>query len=636
MSNGTSFSDGTQYELLVQSVVDYALFMLDPQGRVISWNKGAERIKGYTRDEIIGQHFSAFYAEEDREAGRPALALKTAAETGRFEDEAWRIRKAGTRFWAMVVIDAIRNDAGELVGFAKITRDMTERRQALVALQESERRFRLFVEGVTDYALFMLDPQGIVANWNAGAQRIKGYTAREIIGQHFSRFYAPEDVENGLPATALETARRQGRYEAEGCRVRKDGTRFWANVVIDAIRDEAGELIGFTKITRDITERQETERRLAQAREELFQAQKAEALGQLTAGIAHDFNNLLAAVMSGTALALRQNDMGRIKELLGHIQSAAQRGGELTKKLLAFARHQPLEPKMIDLREHMPSAASLLRHSLSSEIELVTEIFDGIWPIEVDPTQLQLALLNLGFNARDAMPNGGTLRISTRNVTLAGEVDGLVGEYVAIDVSDTGTGIPDEIRDRIFEPFFTTKGFGQGTGLGLSQVFGFAKQSNGTLTVSSEVGKGTVMTLYLPAHLDGTIDAQWMQTRLDRGRGARILVVEDDVLVAELAAGLLKEMGHQPHVVHTAAEALNFLARDQRLDLVFTDIIMPGGISGVELARKVRIRFPELPVLLTTGYSRSMNDQPSEFPLLIKPYEFDALASAIDGLLLQS
>lgn len=500
----------------------------------------------------------------------------------------------------------------------------------------ADSQYELLVQSVVDYALFMLDSQGRVMSWNPGAERIKGYALDEVIGQHFSIFYTPEDVEKGVPTAALETAGREGRYEAEGWRVRKDGTRFWALVAIQAVRNSAGELIGFAKITRDITERKETQERLSAAREQLFQAQKAEALSQLTAGVAHDFNNLLAAVMSGTSLALRQEDMDRVRELLGHVQSAAQRGAELTKKLLAFARHQPLEPETIDVREQIPSAASLLGHSLGPQIELVTEMFDGVWAVKADPTQLHLAILNLGFNARDAMPDGGTLRISTRNVTLTGEVDGLTGEYVAISVSDTGTGIPEEIRNRIFEPFFTTKGFGQGTGLGLSQVFGFAKQSNGTLTVTSEVGKGTVMTLHLPAYRNGMVEAEWMQTRRTTERGARILVVEDDALVAELAAGLLKEMGHEPHVVHSAADALATLTRSEAPDLVFTDIIMPGGMSGVELARQIRARFPELPVLLTTGYSRSLSDQTSEFPLLTKPYAFDALASAVSGLLGQA
>ena len=497
----------------------------------------------------------------------------------------------------------------------------------------AESQYELLVRSVVDYAIFMLDPQGRVVSWNPGAERIKGYGAEDIIGQHFSRFYTEEDRAAGRPERALRTAAEQGRFEDEAWRVRKDGTRFWAMVVIDAIRDEAGELIGFAKVTRDITERREAQQRLAEAREQLFQAQKVEAMGQLTGGLAHDFNNLLGTVMTAASLILRLDDNDRIKELAGHIRMAAQRGAELTQKLLAFARRQPLDPKTLDVREQLPAAVSLLRHSLGPEIDLVTELSDRVWPVEADPTQLQLAVLNLAFNARDAMPNGGILRIGARNVTLTGEPDGLVGDYVLISVSDTGTGIPEEIRDRIFEPFFTTKGFGQGTGLGLSQVFGFTKQSKGTVTVGSGVGTGTVLTLYLPAGLSAGDQAARARVQSAMAGRAKILVVDDDTVLAGLAAQLLEEMGHEPHVVHSGQEALEFVARHQQPDLVFADIIMPGGMSGIELARKVRTRFPECPILLTTGYSTSLGDNTSEFPLLFKPYEFDTLAPAVNGVL---
>jgi PAS domain S-box-containing protein len=275
------------FRLLVQSIVDYAIYMLDPTGIVTSWNAGAERIKGFQAGEIVGKHFSTFYTPEDREAGKPEQVLETARREGKFEGEGWRVRKDGSRFWASVVVDRINDETGKLVGFAKITRDMTEKQ----ALMEAERTFRLLVQGVTDYAIFMLDPGGMVTNWNAGAQRIKGYAPEEIVGKHFSTFYTPEDAEAGVPKRALETAREMGRYEAEGWRVRKDGTRFWASVVLDAIRDDDGKLIGFAKITRDMTEKRETQLRLEESREQLFRSQKMEALGQLTGGLAHDFKD---------------------------------------------------------------------------------------------------------------------------------------------------------------------------------------------------------------------------------------------------------------------------------------------------------------------------------------------------------
>ena len=618
------------FKLLVQAIVDYAIYMLDPKGFVTSWNAGAERIKGFQTEEIVGQHFSKFYTEEDRAAGMPEKVLETARTEGKFVGEGWRVRKDGSRFWASVVVDRINDEKGKLVGFAKVTRDMTEQRNAQQALLEAERRFRILVEGVTDYAIYMLDPDGRVTNWNAGAQRIKGYSPNDIIGEHFSRFYTPEDFNAGVPTTALEAARSTGRYEAEGWRVRKDGTRFWASVVIDAIRDDRGELIGFAKITRDMSEKREAQLRLDESREQLFRSQKMEALGQLTGGLAHDFNNLLTAIMGACELALRHaNDPDKVKRMLDGVRGSAQRGASLTKQLLAFARAQQLEIKQIDLKQFCAEITTLVRPSLRSSIELVTETSDQLWPVDADAGALELAILNLAFNARDAMKDGGTLKISAHNVVLNGKPEGLKGEHVALAVADTGTGMTAEVRDRVFEPFFTTKGYGEGTGLGLSQVFGFAKQIGGAIAVESKPGEGAAFTLYLPASKVGaSLDAP------ANGKHAlgRVLIVEDDMLLAELAAGMLAELGFEGVVTHSAKEALEQLAGGERPKLVFSDVVMPGGISGIELARKVRDRFPELPILLTTGYSEEVGGSHG-FPVLQKPYELGALASALGNLL---
>jgi PAS domain S-box-containing protein len=626
--------DGTTsdpFKLLIQSIVDYAIYMLDPKGIVTSWNAGAERIKGFQAEEIVGQHFSKFYTEEDQEAGLPEKVLATAKREGKFEGEGWRVRKDGTRFWASVVIDRINGEDGKLIGFAKITRDMTEKRAAQEALLEAEQRFRLLVQGVTDYAIFMLDTEGKVTNWNAGAQRIKGYTPEEIVGQHFSRFYAPEDVDAGVPHRALETAREAGRYEAEGWRVRKDGTRFWASVVLDAIKDEDGRLIGFAKITRDMTDKRQAQLRLEESREQLFRSQKMEALGQLTGGLAHDFNNLLTAILGATDLALRNlGDEERLKRMLDGIRNSAQRGAGITKQLLAFARAQQLELKTLDVRAFLAEVTTLLRPSLRSNIDLVIEISDHVWNIDADAGALELALLNLAFNARDAMKDGGTLRVSATNELLKGQPDGLHGEYVALRVADSGEGMSREVIERVFEPFFTTKSYGEGTGLGLSQVFGFAKQSGGSISVESEPGKGSTFTLHLPV-TKGVIAAEKVDS--DHALG-RVLVVEDDNLVAELAAGMLNELGFEAVVAHSAKEALQRLSAEQRPTLVFSDIVMPGGISGIELARKVRDRFPELPVLLTSGYSEKVTATEG-FPLLQKPYDMESLAAALSTLLKQ-
>ena len=292
-----SLSEDGRFRLLVEAIRDYAIYMLSPQGIVTSWNRGATQFKGYQPHEIIGQHFSVFYTEEDKKSGLPQRALETAEREGAFEIEGWRVRKGGTRFWAHVVIDPVRSQTGELVGFAKITRDLTERKDAADALRRSEEQFRILVQGVTDYAIYMLDPQGHITNWNVGAERLKGYKPDEIIGESFARFYSEEERAKGIPYNNLRIAEREGQFEKEGWRIRKDGSQFWANVVIDPVRDEAGNLIGFAKITRDFTERRQGQLALEKAREALFQAQKMEAIGQLTGGVAHDFNNLLMAIL---------------------------------------------------------------------------------------------------------------------------------------------------------------------------------------------------------------------------------------------------------------------------------------------------------------------------------------------------
>jgi CheY-like chemotaxis protein len=356
-----------------------------------------------------------------------------------------------------------------------------------------------------------------------------------------------------------------------------------------------------------------------------------EALGQLTGGLAHVFNNLLTAILGACELGLRNvNDSDKVKRMLEGVRGSAQRGANLTKQLLAFARAQPLEIKQIDLKQFFSDVATLVRPSLRSDIEVVTEISDQLWPIDADAGALELALLNLAFNARDAMKEGGTLRISAHNDILHGAPEGLRGEHVVLTVSDTGPGMPREVMERVFEPFFTTKSFGEGTGLGLSQVFGFAKQIGGAAQVESELGKGATFTLYLPAS-HGSGAAQTMNGASPLGR---VLIVEDDAFVAELAADMFVELGFESAVAHSAKEALERLAGGDKPKLVFTDVVMPGGITGIELARKLRKRFPELPILLTTGYSEQVSVTEG-FPVLQKPYELSALASAIGTLLKQ-
>jgi PAS domain S-box-containing protein len=623
-----------RFRLLVDGVVDYAIYMLDANGMITNWNRGAERMKGYQADEIVGRHFSLFYTPEDRQLGLPARALATALAQGKFESEGWRMRKDGSRFWASAIIDPIHDEDGGLIGFAKITRDISERKAAQDALADSERQFRMLVSGVVDYALFMVDPNGIVASWNAGAEHIKGYKASEILGQHISRFYTEADRAAGTPMKALHAAAEKGRYEVEGWRVRKDGALFWANVIMDAIRDEDGNLVGFAKITRDISDRKRAEQDLQRAQQQLAQSQKMEAIGQLTGGVAHDFNNLLM-VVSGQAEILRQKlgEDRRALRAIDAIAAAATRGEELTRHLLSFARRQRLEVTTISLSDQMNKLRELLSASLPATIQLMINLPASTWNVAVDPSELELAILNMVVNARDAMPDGGIVTISAENVTLeAGEIGPDVqGEFVAFSIRDTGQGIPADILPRIFDPFFTTKEVDKGTGLGLSQVYGFSQQSGGRAVVRSELGQGTTFTLYLP-RVESEVESDGPAEAVEPVQGALILVVEDNPEVAETAVALLEQLGHRVILAGNASAALKQIDHETP-DLVFTDIVMAGPIDGLGLARELRRQSPDLPILLATGYSQALEGSGHEFPVLRKPYKLPELSRAVNALL---
>ena len=618
-----------RFELLINSVTDYAIYMLDAEGHIATWNPGARRFKGYEPEEIIGRHFSNFFTAEDRARGLPAHILNTAATEGKFEAEGWRIRKDGTRFWAHVVVDPIRGPDGRLLGFAKITRDLTEKKAAQEALRLSEEKFRMLVQGVRDYALYMLDRDGFVSNWNTGAATIKGYTEEEIVGQHFSRFYTDEDRAAGEPGRALETAIREGKYEREAWRVRKDGTRFWASVVLDPIYDDNGELVGFAKITRDITERLKAQEELEQTRAALFQAQKLQALGELTGGIAHDFNNLMT-VIRGSAELLKRGNLAeeRRERYLDAIVETAERAATLTSHLLAFGRRQPLKPEVIDLNLRLDAFGEVLSRTLGSRIEVKLDLAPGLWLAEVDSAQLETALLNAAFNARDAMPEGGSITLATRNATGVDEM----GDAVCVEVRDTGPGMDRETAERAFEPFFTTKPVGKGTGLGLSQIHGFAAQTGGKAEIDTAPGKGTTIRLLLPRATSALVPPAEKGPVPEGREDAHILVVEDNEHVLEFAAQLLGDLGYRVATAACADEALELLEREQ-VDLLFSDVVMPG-MSGVELARVAQSRSPGLPVLLASGYSEEMvGGGASEFDFIRKPYDPELLRKTIAGVL---
>jgi len=365
----------------------------------------------------------------------------------------------------------------------------------------------LLIRGVVDYAIYMIDPDGYVVSWNPGAERIKGYSHDEIIGRHFSMFYTRADRELRKPWQGLENARLNGRHEAEGWRVRKDGSKFWAMVVIDAIRSDTGELLGFAKITRDITERHEAQVALEESRDQLFQAQKMEAVGQLTVGLAHDFNNILAGISSSLEFLGAKILQGKFSDLdryLAMAQSMVVRGAALSHRLLALARQHVVDPRPTNANALISSLVDLVRGTAGSAIHIESVLSIGLWSVICDPNQLESALLNLCINARDSMPDGGTITIRTGNSWidnfLARQKHVEPGPYVAMSVTDTGTGMPPEVVERAFDPFFTTKAPGAGSGLGLAMVYGFARQANGTAVIHSQPGRGTEVCLYLPRH----------------------------------------------------------------------------------------------------------------------------------------
>lgn len=520
--------------------------------------------------------------------------------------------------------------------------------------RQSEQQFRTLVDGVTDYALYMLDTNGIIINWNAGAQRIKGYEAAEIIGQHFSRFYKEEDRNAGQPARALKTAITEGKYEAETWRVRKDGSSFRAHVVIDPIYDESHNLVGFAKLTRDITEQHAARTTLEKTREQLYQAQKMETIGHLTGGIAHDFNNLLQTVMGGLSLIARSIVDEKLRLLIETAQKAAARGARLTQQLLAYSRQQALRPETSDINQLLRSFEILLRQASGFGVQIKFDFGPNLWLTDIDQTQFQSCILNLVINARDAMPAGGILTIQTRNITLnlkqAEELKDIEsGKYVVVTVSDDGEGMSAEVKARAIEPFYTTKEFGKGSGLGLSQVYGFVRQSGGQLEIISAVGEGTIVKLYLPQSLNmPLVHAPILPTPEDKKRSSStfyvdeevktgtVLIVEDDPLVLLITAEMIKSLGYNTFSAADANEAMAIFAKNKSIDILFTDIVMPNGINGLDLAQKVMQTYPHTSILMTSGYSKEIvaaKESLANATLLKKPYGAAELAQALSRLI---
>ncbi len=634
-------------DLLIDSVLDYAIFMLDPNGTVISWNRGAERLKGYSPSQVIGKNFSIFYPAEDIALQKPRDELLLAVNTGRYEEEGWRVRKDGSRFWANVVITPVYNAQHQLQGYAKVTRNFDDRRQLLEEVRQSEERFRLLVSCVKDYAIFMLLPDGTIASWNEGAERAKGYSAGEAIGKHFSMFYTPEDRASGKPAYLLRQAFEQGRVEDEGWRVRKDGTRFWADVILTAVKDEKGRLRGFAKVTRDVTERKLAAQTITEKQQQILELQKMEAIGRLAGGIAHDFNNLIAGIL-GCADTLEPTMIpnSEAAEEVRQIQKACERAGNLTRQLLAFSRRQIASPTVIQLNDEIAELQKMLVRLIGSDVRMEMRLAPALPPIKMDPGQLQQIIVNLVLNARDAMPSGGSLTLQTQLVKLdelsaTQEFSIPSGEYIMLSITDAGTGMSADVRQHIFEPFYTTKPLGKGTGLGLATVYGIVQQNSGMIMVYSEPNVGTSFKIFMPIHSDGAHPQQGgddPSVSAAAWQGSEtILVAEDDPLVLRNTVRSLQGRGDTVLSAADGQAAMEMLGKVQgKIDLLITDVMMPN-MNGKELADAVHQSLPALPVIFMSGFSADLVTErgilKKDVSFMEKPFNGLALAQKVRHVL---
>jgi PAS domain S-box-containing protein len=613
------------YQYLVEQVKDYALFVLDPEGRIMTWNLGAERIKGYAPEEIIGRHFSVFYTQDAIERGWPAEELGLATREGRFEDEGWRVRKDGSRFWANVLITALRDEDGKLLGFSKTTRDLTERRLHEEALRQTEERFRLLVEGVVDYAIFMLDPQGIVTSWNAGAQRIKGYRADEIVGKHFSRFYTEEDVNAGKPWEEVATARRSGRAEDEGWRLRKTGERFWARAVLTPLHDAEGHLRGFAKVTQDLTDRRHIQSLQEAAKE----------VNEFIATLAHELRNPLAPIRTAVDVMAKLPASDPAQQSMREtIDRQSAQLARILDDMIDIARvtrgamSMDQEPvNMADVVRHaIETAAPAIeagRHRLAVELPAEPLIVQG------DHHRLTQVLANLLNNAARYTPEAGEILVRARQEH----------GFSVLQVRDTGRGIEAGMLERIFHMFVQGRSplekVGTGLGVGLALARRIAEAHGGSLHAHSEgENKGAEFTLRIPLAEKRQGAAGEGDRREPRPMLAkRVLVVDDNVDAAVTLGLLLKSLGHETCVVHDGLQALRMTV-EFRPDVVLLDIGMPG-LDGYEVARRLRAlkRERRLRIIAITGWGQEadrMKSREAGFDVhLVKPVDPRLLTSAI-------
>lgn len=610
-------------QLLIDAVTDYGIFVLDSEGHIVSWNTGAQRLKGYAREEILGHHFSIFYPPEAVASGWPQEELRRAAAQGRFEDEGWRVRKDGSRFWANVVITTLREADGSLAGFAKITRDLTERRQHEEALRQSEQRLRLLVENVRDYAIFMLDTEGVVRSWNKGAQAIKGYSSAEIIGRHFSAFYTPADVAAGKPELKLKLAREQGRAEEEGWRVRKDGTLFWAHVIVTAMRDSTGRLLGFAKVTRDMSERTRLE--------ELERSSRR--MNEFLAMLAHELRNPLAPIRNAvTIMQLETLNSPVLRNCRDVIDRQLTHVTRLVDDLLDVGR---LTTGKIKLRKEMLRLGEVAHRSAETVRPLIEarrhrlEIEVPLQPIYVngDSVRLSQVVQNLLVNAAKYTPEGGEIRLQLS------QVDG----FATITVQDNGSGIEPSQLDSIFELFVQAdagSGTESGLGIGLTLARSLVEMHGGSIAADSAgLGQGSTFTVHLPAAPHAAEEDRERTGEMPAG-GLRVLVVDDNRDSADSATDILRLLGNR---VETAYDGPSAVVAAQRFQpqVVMLDLAMPG-MDGFEARRQLRAQ-PGLGqsfMIAMTGFGNEDDKRRTRAAgfdaHLTKPVELDALIALMN------
>jgi PAS domain S-box-containing protein len=634
-----------RFRLIVENARDYAILVTDAEDRITDWAPGAEAVFGWTAEEAVGQPSSLIFTPEDLASHVDADEVETARREGVAPNRRWHLRKDGRQVFIDGTVTALRSEDGGLRGFLKIGQDVTERRRTEEALRESEARFRHMADSAPAL-IWMTDAEGQVTFANMHYDHMFGRPASEMLGRGWEEVVLPEDLDRHS-AAFLEAFRARVAFRTE-TRVRdREGRVRWLCCEGVPRTDDTGRFLGYTGCNVDITEArlaaEELERRVAErtaelmmAEETLRQAQKMEAVGQLTGGIAHDFNNMLQGVTGGLGMARRRVTEGRADEALRYldaVQEAAERAAGLTRRLLAFARRRPLEPKPVDTDGLVSGLADLIRRTVGPGIALDLQLRNGAGSVLCDPNELESALLNLCINARDAMSEGGRLTIGTEDLRLsAADIPDDTAEpglYMALSVADTGTGMPPEVLERVFEPFFTTKPQGEGTGLGLSQVWSFVRQSGGLVRIESAPGQGTTLRLLLPLHehADAMGQPEAVPLAPERaGEAGTVLLVDDEDAARQPAADLLRELGHTVLEARDGPEALRILGTT-RPDLLVTDVGLPNGMNGRQLAEAAREGAPGLPVLFISGYAGT--SLPPGIDMIDKPFELNILVRRV-------